>query len=273
MPAGELGSPHGRLTGRARRAGPRRGYRVPHARAATGVGALYTPGTAVLIPAEGRARPAPAALPAASPAPRSNIPSRGDPLHEASTRVYAIHPSGLPLACSRPDGTGALGLPPEASHPADRRRRTSGRGQAVEHGPGTTRSHQLILQSGSSLVSCDLASHRAKRKRGRRLHSRRRHGPVPMQGRAPTSAALLALVRRERLAAVAADERSEANCSLARHTLAASRLAVRNDLASRWSAGDQRAGRAGRRLSHPRGAGGDHTGLASAKDSERAQEI
>ena len=40
----------------------RRDYRVPHARATTGLGAPYTPGTAVLLPAEGRARPAPAAL-------------------------------------------------------------------------------------------------------------------------------------------------------------------------------------------------------------------
>jgi hypothetical protein len=31
-------------------AGPRRGYRVPHARAMTGVGALYTPRTTVLTP-------------------------------------------------------------------------------------------------------------------------------------------------------------------------------------------------------------------------------
>ena len=65
MPAEELGSPRGRLTGP--KAGPRRGYRFPHARAAAGVGASYTPRTAVLIPAEGRARPAPAALTAASP--------------------------------------------------------------------------------------------------------------------------------------------------------------------------------------------------------------
>ncbi len=51
IPAGELGSPHGRLTEHAIGApGPRRGYRVPHARAATGVGAPYTPRTAVLLP-------------------------------------------------------------------------------------------------------------------------------------------------------------------------------------------------------------------------------
>jgi hypothetical protein len=55
-----------------------------------------------------------------------------------------------------------LRLPPEASAPrrpgADDARR--GWGQAVEHGPGTTRStsHPLILQS--AVHSCDLASHR-----------------------------------------------------------------------------------------------------------------
>ncbi len=42
-----IGSPHGRPTD-PRGAGPRRGYRVPHARAATGVGAPYTPRTVVL---------------------------------------------------------------------------------------------------------------------------------------------------------------------------------------------------------------------------------
>ena len=31
-------------------AGPRRGYRVPHTRAATGLGASFTPGTTVLYP-------------------------------------------------------------------------------------------------------------------------------------------------------------------------------------------------------------------------------
>ena len=51
------------------RLGPRRGYRVPHARAATGVGALYTPRTAVLIPTGGDYRPAPAASQRPVPAP------------------------------------------------------------------------------------------------------------------------------------------------------------------------------------------------------------
>ena len=42
-----IGSPHGRPTD-PHRAGPRRGYRVPHARATTGVGTPYTPRTMVL---------------------------------------------------------------------------------------------------------------------------------------------------------------------------------------------------------------------------------
>ena len=55
-----------------------------------------------------------------------------------------------------------LGLSPELRTPPTRsRRRTSRWGQAIEHGPRTTRStsHQSILQSCSSLTTCDLASH------------------------------------------------------------------------------------------------------------------
>jgi hypothetical protein len=68
----------------------------------------------------------------------------------------------IPLACGTPDGTGALGLSPRLrTPPARSRQRTPGWGQAIEHEPGTTRStsHQPILQSGSSLTTCDLASH------------------------------------------------------------------------------------------------------------------
>jgi hypothetical protein len=109
MPAGELGLPHGRLTGRGLSPGPRRGYRVPHARAATGVGALYTPGTAVLTPAEGRAQPAPAAPSGQSLHPTRSSHRRGS-LHEASTRIHAIHPSGLPWPVAARVERAALGL-------------------------------------------------------------------------------------------------------------------------------------------------------------------
>jgi hypothetical protein len=49
-------------------------------------------------------------------------------LHEASTRVHAIHPSGLPLACGRPDGTGRPWAFPRASHPADQEPNDARRG-------------------------------------------------------------------------------------------------------------------------------------------------
>ena len=93
--------------------GPRRGYHVPHARAATGLGALCTPGTAVLIPTDkGSSATAPAASLRRVPAPRYRIPSRGANFDGASTRVQAIHPSGLPLTCGRRMERLPLGFPP-----------------------------------------------------------------------------------------------------------------------------------------------------------------
>jgi hypothetical protein len=153
MPAEELGSPHGRLT--SPKAGPRRGYRFPHARAATGVGASYTPRTAVLIPAEGRTRPAPAALPRPVPVPRSSShPSRAVD-YEASIGGLGSSPVRPAPRLLPPDGSGALGLSLELRTPPLPAAHVEGGARSSEHGPGTTRSHQLILQSGSSLVSCD----------------------------------------------------------------------------------------------------------------------
>jgi len=49
---------------------------------------------------------------------------------------------------------------PRASHPAVTGSARRGRGQAIEHGPGTTAQLTSVdLQSGSSLNACDLASH------------------------------------------------------------------------------------------------------------------
>jgi hypothetical protein len=64
-----------------------------------------------------------------------------------------------------------LRLPPSFAPRQPRaRRRTSRRGQAIEHGPGTTRSHHISRSPiRSSLVMCDLASHVAKRKSRMRL--------------------------------------------------------------------------------------------------------
>jgi hypothetical protein len=47
IPAGELGLPHGRLTGHQPGAGPQRGSHVLHVPDTTGEGAPSTPGTAV----------------------------------------------------------------------------------------------------------------------------------------------------------------------------------------------------------------------------------
>jgi hypothetical protein len=94
---------------------------------------------------ERTAQPAPAALPRLVLQPRSNILPCEAPLYEASTRVQAIRPSGLPLARGRPDGTGRrLGFPPSFAPRRPRaERRTSRWGQAIEHGPGTTRSTHI----------------------------------------------------------------------------------------------------------------------------------
>ena len=150
-PAEELGPPCGRLTWRAKGAsGPRRGFRVPHARAAIGLGALYTPGTAVLTPAGGRRRPAPAALPRPVPQSCYGNPPAGVRFtrHQRGFKQFTrpIFPglwppgwNGQPLGFS----SGFAPRRPRAG------RRTPRMGQAVEHGPGTTRStsHPLILQS------------------------------------------------------------------------------------------------------------------------------
>jgi hypothetical protein len=178
MPAVGLGLPHGRLTGQRPRArpGPRRGYRVPHARAATGVGAPYTPRTAVLFPAEGRARPAPAARRRPVLITLLLHPTDRAPLHEASTRVHAIHPSGLPRPVAAPGGTGRPWASPRASHPA-----VTGDARRGWDRPSSTdlelHAHiTLILQSGSSLVACDLASHRRTQASGATVRTRSQTG-------------------------------------------------------------------------------------------------
>ena len=98
--------------------------------------------------------------------PRSNIPS----CEGSASRGINEGSSNSPVRSSprpRPPGWNGppLGLSPELRTPPTRsRRRTSRWGQAIEHGPGTTRStsHQLILQSCSSLTACDLASQRQR---------------------------------------------------------------------------------------------------------------
>ena len=82
------------------KAGPRRGFRVSHARAAIGVGALSTPGTVVLILTAVARRPAPAACQPLVPKPRHDIPSmQGSGSRSINQGFTRVHPSDLPLAC------------------------------------------------------------------------------------------------------------------------------------------------------------------------------
>jgi hypothetical protein len=156
------------------RVGPRRGYRVPHTRATTGLGAFYTPRTTVLIPDGRRLRPASAAPPRPVLSTPLQHPSRGALLHEASTKVQAIHPSGLPLARHRPDGTSSsFGFPPSFAPRRPRAgQRTSGQGQAIEHGPETTLYDIYRTSNVACLLNvCDPTSHR-------RLQGSRRDGQI-----------------------------------------------------------------------------------------------
>jgi hypothetical protein len=117
-PARELSSPHGRPTNPpTERVGPGRGFRVPHARAAIGVGALSTKGTTVLALTGVAHRPAPGASQRRVPAPRHNLHRCAAPLDEPSTRVQAIRPSDLPLARRHRMDRQPLRLSPELRTP------------------------------------------------------------------------------------------------------------------------------------------------------------
>lgn len=76
--------------------GPHRGCHVPHETDTTGLGALCTPGTVVRSHPAKFVRAAPAALSATGPYLPLKLPIGGSAHDEASTRVHAIHPSGLP---------------------------------------------------------------------------------------------------------------------------------------------------------------------------------
>ena len=111
-------------------------------------------------PAGSPPRPAPAASQRQVPKPRHNIPSCEALLHGASTGVYSRSPVRSSPRPHPRDGTGSASASPRASHPAVTGSARRGRGQAIEHGPGTTAQLTSVdLQSGGSLNACDLASH------------------------------------------------------------------------------------------------------------------
>src|SRR6476469_5539531 len=134
--------------------GPRRGCHVPHQTATTGLGALCTPGTVVRSRPTKFARAAPVASQRPAPTSRWNIPPSESADDEASTRVHAIHPSGLP----QPVTTGWNGGPwalPRASHPAvTRDARRGGDGPCALDRTLRLR-HQPNLLRRESLPACD----------------------------------------------------------------------------------------------------------------------
>jgi hypothetical protein len=172
IPAGGLGLPRGRLTGHARR-------RVPDL---DGVTAFRThelrPGWVPSIPRGRRcssrlrdvlSRRLPLccgqSLAPAPASPRQGSASRG--INEGS-RDSPVRSS---LACGRPGGTGRPWASPRASHPA-----VTGDARRGWDRPSSTDLElhaqiRLILQSGSSLIACDLASHRPRQASAGVAHS------------------------------------------------------------------------------------------------------
>ena len=156
VPAGELGLPHGRPTGAC-------------APDPNGVSTFHTseirPGWVPPIPRGRRCPPdwrsisptGACRFSTASPAPRCNNPSAGLTMTRHHRGFTRVHPSGLPLACSSRMEREPLGFYPGFA-PRRYRRRTSGRGQAIGHWPGTTLSTSDLL-SAYSLNPCDLVSH------------------------------------------------------------------------------------------------------------------
>jgi hypothetical protein len=143
VPAQEFRLPHGRPT--SLNAGPRRGFHVSHAQDATGVGALYSPGTVVVVQTDHDHRPAPGASQRRVPAPRHNLHHCAAPLDEPSTRVQAIRPSGLPS----PVASGWIAGPSaflRSSHPAITRSARRGGDGSSSTDPKSALRHQPNLQ-------------------------------------------------------------------------------------------------------------------------------
>ena len=108
--------------------------------------------------------------------PASHIPSNGGSFTRHQRRFTRLTRPVFPLPVAARMERAALGLSPELRTPPTKsRRRTSGWGQAIEHGPGTTRSpsHQSILQS---VVHSQRAT-------SRRTTSRRRPARQPPRAR------------------------------------------------------------------------------------------
>ena len=109
------------------------GFHVPHARAATGVGAPSTPRPAVFTRPARTVRPPLAVPPRPGPAPRcpSHLPGLWVTRHQRG--FTHVRPSGLPLACA-PGWNGSASASSLSFAPRGYPRRASGRGLALNTG-------------------------------------------------------------------------------------------------------------------------------------------
>jgi hypothetical protein len=118
---------------------------------------------------------------AASPCTPPYFPSTGISLHEASTRVQAIRPSGLPLACGRSDGTSRPWAFPRASHPADHEPDNARRGGDRPSSTDLELPAQLTSSISNPVVHSMRATSRRTPNRRRPLRSEQRdvrRGPL-----------------------------------------------------------------------------------------------
>ena len=155
-----FGLPHSRPTGQQRCRISTGFTRSTRARNDRGGRPLY-PGDGGVLPVEGSLINRHLPLPSGQSLHPAGTSHRRDPNVTRHHRGFThVHPSGLPLACDP-----RMGLGPWASSlsfaPRRCRRRTSGRGQAMDTGQELHLRHQSNLQSVRPLISCDLVSHRA----------------------------------------------------------------------------------------------------------------
>ena len=141
--------PSSRSAYRHRRAGPRRGYRVPHTRATTGSGVSSTPGTAVLIPKRIACPAGACRFTAASPyTPRRHPHPAGLCLTRHQRSFTQFTPPAFPSRVA-PGWNGSPRAFPRASHPADQEPDDARRGGDRPSSTGLEQRlrHQPNLQS------------------------------------------------------------------------------------------------------------------------------
>lgn len=138
-------------------AGSHRGSHVSHARDATGVGASCISERRCSTRPTGNPRPTPAASQRPALCPAWN-PSARLTRNETSTEVYAIHPSGLPLARDPRMEQGSFGFPPELRTPPLPATHAEGGARPSSTGLRLRIRHLPVLQSASPLATCDLVS-------------------------------------------------------------------------------------------------------------------